>query len=345
MPPWCLASWPIDPFLPPWCLGIMVLSCLPGASLSKGTQSSRPWRPPQDLPRTRPFAIEIVLKIRQNPTPFQNRDSIGNPVLQVSLAPPWCLPGKPNGSFLPPWCLADCPIDPFLPPWCLQAVQMVLSCLPGASQTVQMVLSCLSGASWCLPGCPNGPFLPPWCLASCQMVLSCLPGASQAVQLILSCLPHPRKRSNESFLASLVPLRLSKWSLPASLVPPCQRNSVCLGSRPWRPPQDLPRTGPFAIEIVLKVRQNPAPFQSRDSIGNPALKVSLVPPRLSKWLFPASLVPPWCLARCPIDPFLPPWCFQAVHLILSCLPGASRAVQMVLSCLSGASLVPRRLSN
>ena len=64
-----------------------------------------------------------------------------------------------------------------------------------------------------------------------------------------------------------------------------------LGSRPWRPPQDLPRTGPFAIEIVLKVKQNPAPFQSRDSIGNPVLEVSLVPPRLSKWLFPASLVP------------------------------------------------------
>ena len=65
-----------------------------------------------------------------------------------------------------------------------------------------------------------------------------------------------------------------------------------LGSRPWRPPQDLLRTGPFAIEVVLKVKQNPAPFQNRDSIGNPVLQVSLVPPRLSKWLFPASLVPP-----------------------------------------------------
>ena len=68
-----------------------------------------------------------------------------------------------------------------------------------------------------------------------------------------------------------------------------------LGSRPWRPPQDLPRTGPFAIEIVLKVKQNPAPFQNRDSIGNFVLQgffgASLVPPRLSKWLFPASLVP------------------------------------------------------
>ena len=114
----------------------MVLSCLPGASLSKGIQSvlgSRPWRPPQDLPRTGPFAIEIVLEVRQNPAPFQNRDSIGNPVLQVSLVPPWCLPVCPNGSFLPPWCLAGCPIDPFLPPWCLASCQMVPSCLPGAS--------------------------------------------------------------------------------------------------------------------------------------------------------------------------------------------------------------------
>ena len=109
VPPWCLASCPTDPFLPPWCLA----SCLLG---------SRSWRPPQDLPRTGPFAIEIVLKVRQNPAPFQNRDSIGNPVLQVSLVPPWCLPVCLNGSFLPlvpPWCLAGCPIDPFLLPWSL----------------------------------------------------------------------------------------------------------------------------------------------------------------------------------------------------------------------------------
>ena len=38
-----------------------------------------------------------------------------------------------------------------------------------------------------------------------------------------------------------------------------------MGSRPWGPPQDLPRTGPFAIEVVLKFRQNPAPVQNRDS--------------------------------------------------------------------------------
>ena len=67
---------------------------------------------------------------------------------------------------------------------------------------------------------------------------------------------------------------------------------------------------------------------------------SLVPPRLSKWPFPASLVPPWCLAGCPLSP----GASQAVQLILSCLPGASQAVQRVLSCLSGTSLVPPRLS-
>ena len=95
----------------------------------------------------------------------------------------------------------------------------------------------------------------------------------------------------------------------------------------WSPPQDLPRTGPIAIEIVLKVIQNPAPFQNRDSIGNPARRGSLVPLRRCKWFFPASLVPR--------------------RLILSCLPGAFQAVQMVLSCLPGASpasLVPPRLS-
>ena len=185
MPPWCLADCPIDPFLPSWRLA----SCPSGpASLAPLCQriqfvlGSRPWRPPQDLPRTGPFAIEIVLKVRQNPAPFQSRESIGNPVLQVSLVPPWCLPAYPNGSFLPPWCLADCPIDPFLPPWCL-------SCLPGASQAVQMVFPASLVPPWSLADCPMSPFLPPWCLASCQMVLSCFPGASQAVQLILSCLP------------------------------------------------------------------------------------------------------------------------------------------------------------
>ena len=33
-----------------------------------------------------------------------------------------------------------------------------------------------------------------------------------------------------------------------------------------------------------------------------------MPPRLSNWSFPASQVPPWRLAGCPISPFLFPWC-------------------------------------
>ena len=84
---------------------------------------------------------------------------------------------------------------------------------------------------------------------------------------------------------------------------------------------------------------------------------SLVPRRLSKYSFPASLVPPcasqavqlvlsslaspWCLPGYPIGPFLPPRCLpgasQAVQLLLSCLPGAPQTVQLVLSCLPGAS--------
>ena len=117
-----------------------------------------------------------------------------------------------------------------------------------------------------------------------------------------SCLPG----------VSLVPPRLSKWSFPASLVPPW-----CLPGCPI----------------------NPFP-------------AFLVPRRLSNWSFPASLVPPWCLAGCPIGPFLPPWCLPgcpnghvlppwclpgASFLPPWCLSGASQAIQMVLSCLPGAS--------
>ena len=58
---------------------------------------------------------------------------------------------------------------------------------------------------WCLPGCPIS------ASRAVQLVLSCFPGASQAVHMVLSCLPG----------ASLMPPRLSKWSFPASLAPPC----------------------------------------------------------------------------------------------------------------------------
>ena len=79
--------------------------------------------------------------------------------------------------------------------------------------------------------------------------------------------------------ASLVLRRLSDSSFPASLVPhrPVQID-------PFRSPWCLPGCpiDPFLPPWVL--------------------------PRLSKWLFPTSLVPPWCLASYPMDPFLPPWC-------------------------------------
>ena len=188
----------------------------------------------------------------------------------ASLVLPWCLADCPIDPFLPPWCLASCPNGSFLPPWCL----------PGASQAVQLILSCLPGASQAV-----------------QLILSCLPGASQAVQCVLSCLP------GASQVVQMVLSCLPGASLSKGI------QSV-LGSRPWRPPQDLPRTGPFAIEIVLKVRQNPAPFQNRDSIGNPVLQVSLAPPWCLLVCPSGSFLPlvlPWCLAGCPIDPFLPPW--------------------------------------
>ena len=82
-----------------------------------------------------------------------------------------------------------------------------------------------------------------------------------------------------------------------------------------------------------------------------------MPPRRCKWFFPASLVPPWCLAGCPTNPFLPPWCLAScpMNAFLPpwclpgaywsfpppwCLPGASQAVQLILSCFPGAFLVP-----
>ena len=161
---------------------------------------------------------------------------------------------------------------------------MVLSCLPGASQAVQLILSLPPGASLVPPR------LSKWCVPS-SLVPPRLSNWSFPASLV------PRKLSNESFPASLVLLRLSTWSFPASLVPSCQRQSCApctTGSQPWSPPQDLPRTEPIAIEIVLKVIQNPAPFQNRDSIGNRATSLpgaSLVPPRRCKWFPSASLVP------------------------------------------------------
>ena len=81
----------------------MVLSCLSGALLSKAILRSPVLRAANRGAHPRIChepgrSIEIVLKVIQNQAPFQNRDSIGNPVRRVSLVPPWCLPGGANGS-------------------------------------------------------------------------------------------------------------------------------------------------------------------------------------------------------------------------------------------------------
>ena len=159
---------------------------------------------------------------------------------------------------------------------------------------------------WCLAGCPIDPFLPPWCLPGC-------PNGSMDPFLLSWCLAScPMSPLLPPWCLLGYGPFLPPWCLPVKGNPVLraafQRLICATGSQPWSPPQDLPRTGPVAIEIVVKVIQNPAPFQNRDSIGDPAQRTSLVPPRRCKWLFPASLVPPWCVAGCPIDSFLPPWC-------------------------------------
>ena len=124
---------------------------------------------------------------------------------------------------------------------------MILSCLPGTSQAVQMALSCLPGASQAvemvLSYLPSmDPFLPPWCLTSIP--------------------------------ASLVPFRLSKWFFPASLVPPCQRQScapsgILKASLRYGQPT-VEATPGFAANWAdrhwncIKVIQNPAPFQKEN---------------------------------------------------------------------------------
>ena len=186
------------------------------------------------------------------------------------------------------------------------------------------------------PPCPsaNGSFLPPWCLW-------CLAGCPI-----------------ESFPASLVPPRLSKWFVPTSLVPP-----RCLAGCPFLPPWCLcpgcPGAKPPWFGSFLP------PWCLPGWCLAPRLSVPMVPPRCLAGCPMDPVLPPWCLLGCPNGPFLPPWCLpvkgdslpgasqavqmalsclpgasQAVQLILSCLPGASQAVQLVLSCLPGASLVP-----
>ena len=169
---------------------------------------------------------------------------------------------------------------------------------------------------WYLPGGANGSFLPPWCLAGCP--IDPFPASRMDPVLPPLCLascPMSPFPPPSCFSGCPHGPFLPLWCLPVRGNPVL---ACATGSQPWSPPQDLPRAGPIAIEIVLKVIQNPAPFQNRDSIGNRATSLpgaSLVPPRRCKWFFPASLVPPGC----PIDPFPASWCQSLVP---------SQAVQM-----------------
>ena len=195
---------------------------------------------------------------------------------------------------------------------------------------------------WCLAGCPIDPFLPPWCLPGC-------PNGSMDPFLLSWCLAScPMSPLLPPWCLLGYGPFLPPWCLPVKGNPVLraafQRLICATGSQPWSPPQDLPRTGPVAIEIVVKVIQNPAPFQNRDSIGDPAQRTSLVPPRRCKWLFPASLVPPCQSAIAVLSnwhSFLPvPGAYAGtVQMVLSYLPGASLAVRWILSCLPGASTV------
>ena len=85
----------------------------------------------------------------------------------------------------------------------------------------------------------------------------------------------------------------------ASLVP--RKRPVCGRS----PPQDLPRSGPLANEIVLKVNQirRPSKIGIRSVLREGLYRQSCATRgpflcRLSNWFFPVSLVPPWCLPGC-----------------------------------------------
>ena len=146
------------------------------------------------------------------------------------LEPPGCLPGCANGPFLPPWCIKSS-----FPP-----------SLVGITFNSPWFLP-----PWCLAGCPISPFLPPWCLPSClsrPFRSTGLPvesrfstGARLCLTLIqFQCrsarfaanpgvAPRPVVQPGKSvtispFLPpwiSLVPSRLSKWSFPTILAPPC----------------------------------------------------------------------------------------------------------------------------
>ena len=146
----------------------MILSCLPGASLSKAILCSERHFKGQSVlraanrgahPRICRDPGRSPLKLYQKLYKIRRPSKTGIRSAIDPFLPPWCLPGCPNGSFLPPWCL----------PGASLAVRWILSCLPGASQAVQLILSCLPGASQAV-----------------QMVLSCLPGASLSKAILCS---------------------------------------------------------------------------------------------------------------------------------------------------------------
>ena len=79
-----------------------------------------------------------------------------------------------------------------------------------------------------------------------------------------------------------------------SSLPPCTSQAVqlILSCLP------VPRRSPFLPSWCLQQH-----YPVLQSCATSLPRASLVPPRLSKVVL--SLVPPWCLAGCPIDPFLP----------------------------------------
>ena len=189
LPPWCLSGCSNGPFLPPWCLPVQGNPVL-RAALQRPVcaTGSQPWSPPQDLPRTGPIAIEVVLQVCSK---TGARSAI------LCDEPPWCLPGGAN------------------------TVQLILSCLPGVSQAVQMVRSYLPGASqvprWLSDGsCPAS--LVPLGLSKWSFPASLVP----------PCQGRRASLVPRLFPASLVsPWCLAGCrSFPASLVPPRLSNSV-----------------------------------------------------------------------------------------------------------------------
>ena len=115
----------------------------------------------------------------------------------------------------------------------------------------------------------------------------------------------------------------------------------CLAGCPigsFRSPWCFPGA-PQAAQLILSCL--PGASQAVQLVLSCLPGASLVPLRLSNWLFPVFLVPPWCLAGCPIDPFLPPWRLAGCPMspfpppwrlsgcrnVSSCLPSLGRLLE------------------